>query len=250
LQNISEQTVDYYRKVALDYDSFFLSPMHTIMDREEKEGVGRWVKGSHLVLDVGCGTGRMTSFLKSAGYDVVGIDISRSMLDVAKSRVPGTDLIQATANALPFADKSFDANVSIWGCLCHVDDPYFAIKEIVRVTKKRLIFSIYGNIAYKVLLRITAVIRSPQNALRYAQGGGNPQLPAKYYPLGQFLLNLPKNLKLVDYSGLNFVPMLLPNSVGKGSNLIQLFQNLDRIMLRIPLVRSCASVFLVVADII
>ena len=250
MSTISDKTVTYYQKIASDYDKWFLTPMHIVMDREEKEGVRKWVKESNLILDVGCGTGRMTSFLKDMGFEVVGVDISRPMLEFAKSRVPGINLIQASADALPFVDKSFDSNVSMWGCLCHVDDPYLTLEEFVRVTRKRLVFSIYGYIAYRVLLRITAIIRNPQNALKYALGGRNVQIPARYYPIGDFLDNLPNNVKLVESSGVNLIPMILPNAMGKDSNFISISQDLDQILLKLPFLKSGAAVFLVVLDVI
>lgn len=40
-------------------------------------------------LDFGCGTGRSTRFLKRLGFDAIGIDISRSMIDLARSADPG-----------------------------------------------------------------------------------------------------------------------------------------------------------------
>ncbi|MFG6332746.1 MAG: class I SAM-dependent methyltransferase [Lachnospiraceae bacterium] len=39
-----------------------------------------------LVLDLGCGTGRMTELLAQAGYDMIGIDRSEEMLEVAVQR--------------------------------------------------------------------------------------------------------------------------------------------------------------------
>lgn len=39
-------------------------------------------------LDFGCGAGRSTRFLKSLGFDAVGIDISSSMIQLAKSSDP------------------------------------------------------------------------------------------------------------------------------------------------------------------
>jgi ubiquinone/menaquinone biosynthesis C-methylase UbiE len=36
------------------------------------------------VIDFGCGTGRSTRFLKQLGFDVIGIDISNDMLDIAR----------------------------------------------------------------------------------------------------------------------------------------------------------------------
>ena len=36
-----------------------------------------------LVLELGCGTGKMTEQLAEAGYDMIGVDMSEEMLEVA-----------------------------------------------------------------------------------------------------------------------------------------------------------------------
>ena len=43
------------------------------------------------VLDAGCGTGRVAVRLAELGYDVVGVDLDASMLDVARAGAPGLD---------------------------------------------------------------------------------------------------------------------------------------------------------------
>jgi SAM-dependent methyltransferase len=43
---------------------------------------------SGLVVDVGCGSGIMARQLRDAGYSVIGIDLSESLLEIARRRVP------------------------------------------------------------------------------------------------------------------------------------------------------------------
>ncbi|HUU44231.1 MAG TPA: class I SAM-dependent methyltransferase, partial [Acidobacteriota bacterium] len=49
--------------------------------------IAEHVKGQ-TALDFGCGTGRSTRFLKSLGFDVVGVDIAEDMLAQARARDP------------------------------------------------------------------------------------------------------------------------------------------------------------------
>ena len=39
-----------------------------------------------LVLDLGCGTGTMTELLTEAGYDMIGVDLSEEMLQIAQRK--------------------------------------------------------------------------------------------------------------------------------------------------------------------
>jgi|SRR5579871_567755 len=55
--------------------------------RDLPEILSRQVHG-RLALDFGCGAGRSTRFLETLNFEVVGIDISNSMVDAAKSADP------------------------------------------------------------------------------------------------------------------------------------------------------------------
>jgi len=73
------------------------------------------------VLELGCGTGRVTRPLAKAGVNIVGVDRSAAMLDRllqqlpnAKSRIP---IVRADIRALPFADASFPAVIAPYGIL-------------------------------------------------------------------------------------------------------------------------------------
>lgn len=68
------------------------------------------------VLDVGCGPGRHTIGLARAGITMVGVDVSRSFLDIAaanaRSAGVGAGFFEVDARQMPF-DGEFDAVISI-----------------------------------------------------------------------------------------------------------------------------------------
>jgi len=90
------------------------------------------------ILDVGAGNGSLSLLFAEMGHDVVGIDISKEMLSVAKKKAKergiNPDLMIGDAESLEFEDESFDAVVSrivLW-TLPH---PEKAISEWKRVLK-------------------------------------------------------------------------------------------------------------------
>lgn len=70
------------------------------------------------VLDLGCGAGWPTAKqLADEGLDVVGVDESRTMLDLAAERVPSAQLIQADMRDLPDDIGRFDAVTAFFSLL-------------------------------------------------------------------------------------------------------------------------------------
>src|SRR5207247_3055371 len=64
------------------------------------------------ILDVGTGTGRFAKFFEDAGFTVIGVDVSLSMM--AQAREKGVrNLVQADAHHLPVRDESFDGSIMI-----------------------------------------------------------------------------------------------------------------------------------------
>jgi SAM-dependent methyltransferase len=83
-------------------------------------------------LDVGCGTGVATAAVAELGWSAVGFDLSKDMLELARAR--SLELVRGSTDALPFADETFDAAVSVWTHI-DVDDFSTAVKEIARVLR-------------------------------------------------------------------------------------------------------------------
>ncbi len=90
------------------------------------------------VLDVATGTGMVAAeLLARADCSVVGIDQSAEMLAVARTRFAGVpssrvELLEGQAEALPFADESFDA-LTFTYLLRYVEDPAATVAELARV---------------------------------------------------------------------------------------------------------------------
>jgi SAM-dependent methyltransferase len=92
---------------------------------------------SQRVLDVACGTGALTCQLpERVGPDgsVVGLDANPEMLRVARTKPERVEWIEASAEALPFGDRSFDAVVSQFGFMFFLDRPA-ALREMMRVLR-------------------------------------------------------------------------------------------------------------------
>jgi ubiquinone/menaquinone biosynthesis C-methylase UbiE len=107
---------------------------------ETEEAVARPVlrrlaAGSPRSLDAACGTGRHAAFLDSLGCDVVGIDQSAPMLEVARAKLPNVRFELGSVDDMPFADEEFEiAVVSL--ALCHLHDPTAALGELARVVRR------------------------------------------------------------------------------------------------------------------
>lgn len=63
------------------------------------------------VLDVGCAAGRDSAILRDAGFRVIGIDLSKSFLSLAREKVSGVEFQYMDARKLDFENDTFDG---IW----------------------------------------------------------------------------------------------------------------------------------------
>ncbi|WP_055585553.1 class I SAM-dependent methyltransferase [Peterkaempfera griseoplana] len=90
--------------------------------------LGRLTPGSR-VLDVGSGTGRPTAeTLAGAGHQVLGVDVSPVMVELATRQVPTASFRCADIREVPLADGSFDA-------VC----VYFSLLQMTRDDQTRLL---------------------------------------------------------------------------------------------------------------
>ncbi|MGE8204252.1 methyltransferase domain-containing protein [Heyndrickxia sp. NPDC080065] len=88
------------------------------------------------IVDLGCGDGYGSSLLNKTGYQVVGLDISEKMIDIAKKQ-ENEDLIflQGNIMELPFKNEEFTGVLAI-NSLEWTENPLAALNEIFRVVQK------------------------------------------------------------------------------------------------------------------
>jgi len=91
------------------------------------------------VLEVGANDGWVSCLIKGQGKEVIATDISKTAIKIAHGR--GLDVLVCDAQHLPFKDASFD---SVLGgeLLEHLSNMGYALAEMQRVTKKRIIISL------------------------------------------------------------------------------------------------------------
>ena len=101
------------------------------------------------VLEIGCGAAQAGRWLVAQGARVTAFDVSHGQLRQARalndaSGVRVERLVQADAQALPFAAAAFDVVCSAFGALPFVADAPATLREAARVLRPggRLVFSV------------------------------------------------------------------------------------------------------------
>ena len=177
-----------------------------------------------VCLDAGCGSGTASLYFAAAGArQVVGIDLSRSSLEIARAasasgKRPSSLFAEGDLGNLPLGDRTFDF-VFCCGALPYAEDPERCLAELVRVTNtpgrivllalkrspldpfyealRRLLAGLPAEIK-PVLARFIAVLaRLPARFLLGRRVGGRQGKPLEQTVLEAFFS--PVALKKLDY---------------------------------------------------
>ncbi len=127
------QTKARYNRIARVYDLMETLGERTFKPMREK----LWSHARGDILEVGVGTGKNFPY-HPRGARVVGIDLAEKMLERAQTRArqlgAAIDLREGDAQALDFADNSFDTAAATM-VFCSVPDPLRGLRELNRVVK-------------------------------------------------------------------------------------------------------------------
>ena len=94
------------------------------------------VRGGGPVLDLGCGPGQVTTVLQELGLDMVGVDLSPAMIEIARHDYPGPRYEAGSVTNLTHDDESAAGALLFWS-LIHVPDGSVGVvlAEVFRVLR-------------------------------------------------------------------------------------------------------------------
>jgi SAM-dependent methyltransferase len=114
---------DFLADIRASYDNVAVSYAERVVNGADSEDasfdlLAELVGGpARLVLDVGCGPGRTSGLLAGRGLQVVGIDLSPGMIEVARRDHPELDFRVGSMTDLDLPDGSVAAIVSWWSII-------------------------------------------------------------------------------------------------------------------------------------
>ena len=109
----------------------------------ERSLVEKYFRRDRAVLDLGVGAGRTTRALEGLGFEVVGLDISASLLEIAVRRSETTPLVQGSATDLPIKPGSVRQVLFSFNgldCLYPQETVLRAMREVHRVLETGGVF--------------------------------------------------------------------------------------------------------------
>jgi demethylmenaquinone methyltransferase/2-methoxy-6-polyprenyl-1,4-benzoquinol methylase len=141
------------------------------IDKIKEKIAKEFVKDGEKVLEIGCGTGTLALMMAARGAFVVGFDVSKGMLEVAKEKVRASRAEESVkleekgvAEMDSFEDESFDKIVStlVFSELSS-DEQIYALEESKRILKHEGLLIIGDEVPPRTILRrvIHHLIRLP-----------------------------------------------------------------------------------------
>ncbi len=176
------------------YEKWYETKEGLYFDRREKELIIEMINpelGESLI-EIGCGTGHFLKWLKTFELKLTGIDSSKTMIEYASKNLDRDIKLKVEdAKNLSFKDNSFDIAVFIT-TLEFLDNPGRAIKEALRISKKRVFIgflnklsllaikhrikglfkdSIYNKATFYSVFQIEKIIRSINDEIKVTTRG-------------------------------------------------------------------------------
>ncbi len=190
---------EIYDDLACQYDSthFFPGSAAEYVERRRLDLITPCLKrsGGRRVLDVACGTGTYLKLAEGFGAEVIGCDISKSMVSICKEKGLKSLFIN-DYHYLPFRDDTFDLALCV-AAIPYSPNPTVVLKELHRVLRDggTLIFTYFNTLNFRITNYVIKYFK-PNHPINHEHRFG-PQLFWKMSGIG---------LKTIYSCGVNYLP--------------------------------------------
>jgi ubiquinone/menaquinone biosynthesis C-methylase UbiE len=137
-----DKVAEQYDRLAEIYDrrwhKYIQDTLSFLIAYLQPNLTSKYLLGNERVLDIACGTGELEKLLLDSypQLQIVGVDISEKMLEIARLKLPNIEFIKASAIALPFDTSSLDMVITA-SAFHYFERPDLALTEIHRVLKPK-----------------------------------------------------------------------------------------------------------------
>lgn len=124
---------EYDKLAAAESHLWYFRALHALLFRLVQRRIDP--RAAAEVLDAGCGTGGLLAKLQAwaPAWRARGLDLSPLACAYAR-RQTGSEIVEGSILAMPFADNSFDLIVAI-DSISHLDDPALGLRETARCAR-------------------------------------------------------------------------------------------------------------------
>jgi len=222
---------------ALGFDFERTAAGYRLRHRLVKSLVTQEYRPDSTALDVGCGTGEYALMLAQVGFDVVGGDLSKGMLAIAKSKIKKRELsqkiqlVRLESTELPFRKDLFDTITCI-ALLDQIPDPHRLLVEANRVLKCQA----------NLIVCVDALWSRSRR--RYARIFGSKKLQQAFTACGFVVKAFFGDILLAQV----FMHLLFdPKRTVLAAKVLEATQPLDRRIANLPLLRSLSAHYIIEA---
>lgn len=171
----------YWETEAYGYDELYLDRWSKLEDEFSTTIISELFEGidKRRVLDLACGTGLVVSILNALNckFDYLGIDISESMLQIAKEKYPLQSFeIGNIDNLSESIVPKFNLLIGWNGTLSYSEDPKMLIDKLVSLLPNgsKLAISFYGRWSLSRLVRFRFSAIGDRSTRHSAKTKGSP----------------------------------------------------------------------------
>ena len=162
---LEELVKKYYSEMSMkEWRRLVKDPYHRLEFDTTMHFLRKYLPKRGLILDAGGGPGKYAIELAKLGYEIVLLDLTPKLLEIARKQIRRAKVQDRVKGVLEgsiedlsaFQDSAFDAVLCLGGALSHIVDRKRrekAISELIRVAKRKapIFISVIGRLA--VLIR-------------------------------------------------------------------------------------------------